>query len=217
MQILHNLIWNQSYFYIEGAPLLVCVKMYMYTGWPRKNGTGYFPQYVDAITDISVWGNFSWEKWFQVQQFWFSSFSSAHFVRQCREVKWITAHSCGKQKWNSFASSLGWKGKVWNSTLSHKICPRKQTTEPKLLILVSFSSGEVTSYTNTSYYIHILWEVCRSVFLWASLYNWVSFLFTVDAEQVKKLGSSLTAIGNEKSKAQKVSYHPLHTTLLIRC
>ena len=32
---------------------------------------------------------------------------------------------------------------------------------------------------------------------------------------MKKLGSSLTAIGNEKSKAQKVSYHPLHTTLLI--
>ena len=26
-----------------------------YTEWPRKNGTGYFPQYVDAITGISVW------------------------------------------------------------------------------------------------------------------------------------------------------------------
>ena len=25
-----------------------------YTGWPRKNGTGYFPQYVDAITEISL-------------------------------------------------------------------------------------------------------------------------------------------------------------------
>ena len=50
------------------------------------------------------------------------------------------------------------------STLPHKMCPRKQTTEPKLLILVSFFSGEVTSYTDTSYCIHILWEVSRSVF-----------------------------------------------------
>ena len=24
------------------------------TGWPRKNGMGYFPQYVDTITGISV-------------------------------------------------------------------------------------------------------------------------------------------------------------------
>ena len=46
------------------------------------------------------------------------------------------------------------------------MCPRKQTTEPKLLILVSFFSGEVTSYTDPtcSYCIHILWEVFRSVF-----------------------------------------------------
>ena len=44
------------------------------------------------------------------------------------------------------------------------MCPRKQTTEPKLLFLVSFFSGEDTSYTDTSYCIHILWEVCRSVF-----------------------------------------------------
>ena len=44
------------------------------------------------------------------------------------------------------------------------MCPRKQTTEPKLLILVSFFSGEVTSYTNTNYCILIILEVCRSVF-----------------------------------------------------
>ena len=47
----------------------------------HKNGTGYFPQYVDAIIGISVWSNFSWEKLYQDQQFWFSSlFSRAHFV-----------------------------------------------------------------------------------------------------------------------------------------
>ena len=44
------------------------------------------------------------------------------------------------------------------------MCPRKQTTEPKLLILVSFFSGEVIPYTDTTYSIHILCEVCRSVF-----------------------------------------------------
>ena len=27
-------------------------------------------------------------------------------------VKWITARNCGKPKWHSFASSLGWKGKI---------------------------------------------------------------------------------------------------------
>ena len=40
----------------------------------------------------------------------------------------------------------------------------QQVTEPKLLILVSFFSGEVTSYTDTSYCIHIMLEVCRSIF-----------------------------------------------------
>ena len=28
-------------------------------GGPEKNGTGYFPQYVDVITGVGVWGNFS--------------------------------------------------------------------------------------------------------------------------------------------------------------
>ena len=42
------------------------------------------------------------------------------------------------------------------------MCPRKQTTEPKLLILVSFFSGEGTPYTDTSYHTHILMEVCHS-------------------------------------------------------
>ena len=48
--------------------------------------------------------------------------------------------------------------------MSHKMCPRKLTTEPKLLIVVSFFSGQVTSYTDTSYCIHILWEVYHSFF-----------------------------------------------------
>ena len=39
--------------------------------------------------------------------------------------------------------------------LSHKMCPRKQT-EPKLLILASFFSGEDIPSTNTSYCLDIL-------------------------------------------------------------
>ena len=62
--------------------------MYTYTGRPSKHGMGYFLQYVDAITGISVWGNSSWEKRYQYQQFWFNNmFSRAHFVRQCRGPK----------------------------------------------------------------------------------------------------------------------------------
>ena len=58
-----------------------------YTGWPNKNGMPYFPWYVDAITGISVWGNF-WEKLYQDNKFWFSYlFSRAHFVRQRRSPK----------------------------------------------------------------------------------------------------------------------------------
>ena len=62
------------------------------------------------------------------------------------KVKWITAHNCGKPKlWHSFTSE---KGKFWVLTLSHKMCPRKQTTEPKLVIFVSFFSGEVIPHTH---------------------------------------------------------------------
>ena len=48
--------------------------------------------------------------------------------------------------------------------------PRKQTTDPKLMILVSFFSGEVTSYTDTNYCIPIMLEVCRSVFMGHPVY-----------------------------------------------
>ena len=61
-----------------------------------------------AIPGISVWGNHSWEKWYQDKKFWFSGlFPRAHFVQQCRgpkvihltfrmrfdKVYWITACS----------------------------------------------------------------------------------------------------------------------------
>ena len=64
------------------------------------------------------------------------------------------------------------KGKFWVLTMSHKMCPRKQTTEPKLVILVSFCSGEVTSYTGTSLILHL--HIVGSMplhFFWATLYS----------------------------------------------
>ena len=74
------------------------------------------------------------------------------------------------RKWNSFKSSLSWKGNFEASTLPHKMCPIKQNAEPNLMILVSFFSGEVTSYTDTNYCILIILEVCRSVFMGHPVY-----------------------------------------------
>ena len=48
--------------------------------------------------------------------------------------------------------------------IASQMCFRKQATELKWLILVSLFSGEVTSCTDTSYCIHILCEVSRSIF-----------------------------------------------------
>ena len=46
------------------------------------------------------------------------------------------------------------KEKFWTRHCITKCALEKQTTEPKLLILVSFSSGEVISYADTSHCIH---------------------------------------------------------------
>ena len=64
-----------------------------------------------TITGISVWGNFSWEKWYQDQQVWFSSlFSTAHFVRQCRGPKFsLFSNECHfslPQLWKVIYSTL---------------------------------------------------------------------------------------------------------------
>ena len=79
--------------------------------------------------------------------------------------EWITAYNCGKPKMEFHSRLvLAEKGTFEAWTLPHKMCPRKQTTEPKLVILVYFFSGEVTSYTDTNYCILIMLKVCRSVF-----------------------------------------------------
>ena len=73
------------------------------------------------------------------------------------KVKWITALSCGKQKWNSFTSSLRWKGTILGlDIVSQNVPYRKQSTDrTKIADLgIILFSGEVTSYTDTSYCIH---------------------------------------------------------------
>ena len=93
-----------------------------------------------------------------------SSVRNAH----CRidQVNWITAHNYGEPKWYLFSPE---KEKFRASTLPRKMCPRKQTTKPKLLILVSFFS-EVISYTDTSYCTHIMGSI-PFCFFWATLYS----------------------------------------------
>ena len=46
------------------------------------------------------------------------------------KVKWITAHNYGRPKCHHAALVQAEKGKFGVLTLSHKMCPRKQTTEP---------------------------------------------------------------------------------------
>ena len=59
------------------------------------------------------------------------------------------------------------------STLSHKICLEKKLLNQNRWSWYHFCSGEVISYSDTCYCINILWEVWRSVFFWATLYNWL--------------------------------------------
>ena len=39
------------------------------------------------------------------------------------KVKWITARSCGKQKWHSFPSSLGCKGEILELDIASQNVP----------------------------------------------------------------------------------------------
>ena len=39
------------------------------------------------------------------------------------KVKWTTARSCGKQKWHSFVSSLGWKENILELDIASQNVP----------------------------------------------------------------------------------------------
>ena len=86
------------------------------------------------------------------------------------KVNWNTVHNYGKPKWHSFSPSLGWKGIIWALTLSHKMSPRKQATEPKFWSWYNFSQEKS---------LHIHWyQLLHSQILesrpfrfnWATLY-----------------------------------------------
>ena len=90
-------------------------------------------------------------------------------TKRIDKVKQIIAHNCGKPKWHSFTL----KREIWGVlTLSHKLCPRKQTTESKLVILVSFSQKlphtliPVIASTYCGMY-------AVTFFFWATLYRWL--------------------------------------------
>ena len=93
--------------------------------------------------------------------------------KECALIKLIGLLLTTVASQNTIHSALvlAEKGTFWASTLSHKLLPRKQTTESKLLILVSFFSGEVTSYTDTSYCILNTVGSMPFRFFWATLYT----------------------------------------------
>ena len=101
--------------------------------------------------------------------------------KECALIKLIGLLLTTMTGWNGIYSALvkAEKGQFATLTLSHKMWARKQTTEPKLVILVSFFSGEVTSYTDTSYSIYTYTCIVGSIrfpFFWATLYWWIKRL-----------------------------------------
>ena len=64
-------------------------------GGPEKNGMAYFPQYVDAITVISVWGNSPDKNDTKISNFGtvVCFLGETHFVRQCRDPKLSVCHN----------------------------------------------------------------------------------------------------------------------------
>ena len=128
---------------------------------------------MDAITGISVWGNFPWEKWYQEQQFWFSSlFSMLHFVGQCRGPQFtfqlelgvkvtsaLAAHNYGKPKLHSLSPSVTWKKEIWSLDIVSQISNKDRTKIADLALIF------LIHYTDTSYCIHTLWEECPSLFI----------------------------------------------------
>ena len=87
------------------------------------------------------------------------------------KVKWITVRSCGKQKWHSFASSLGWKGEIFG--IRH--CLTKCAIESKLLNQNCWSWYHFSQEKLPHTLILVIASTCCGKypvpFLWATLYN----------------------------------------------
>ena len=82
------------------------------------------------------------------------------------KVEWILLTTVASRKWNSFTSTLSWKGKIWGP----RHCLTKCALEIKLLIQNCWSFFSEKLLHTLIYCILIILEVCRSV-LWATLYT----------------------------------------------
>ena len=63
------------------------------------------------------------------------------------KLEWITARSCGTPKWNSFVSSLGWKGKILGQDIVLWNVPQKTNYWTKIADLGIIFSREKLPHT----------------------------------------------------------------------
>ena len=87
---------------------LISNMKFLFTGWPRKNKAACFPPYVDAITGISVWCNFSWLKWYQDHQNLFTSSKFTHWT--------LPDHLENREEWGGMCWWWWWwwyVGRLW--------------------------------------------------------------------------------------------------------
>ena len=109
---------------------------------------------------------YSWkQKSIQLRQCW---------CKECTLIKLIWLLLTTMASRNDIHSRLVWaeKGTFGASTLSRKMCHRKQTTEPKLLILVSFSLEKIPHpLVPVSQLLHPHYGKYAVPFYWATLYE----------------------------------------------
>ena len=90
----------------------------------------------------------------------------------------LLTNTCMASRNDIYSSSiLAEKKTFWALTLSQKMCCRKQFTEQKLLILVSFFSGEDPHPLYQLLYQHITVSMLFH-FYWATLYNGMCWRIT---------------------------------------
>ena len=111
-------------------------------------------------------------------------FVNAHFTqvccwcKECTLIKLIGLLLTTMASQNDIHSCLAQaeKGKVSASTLSHKMCPRKQTTEPKWLILICiFFSQKITHPLIPLLHLHIIGKFAVSFLLGHPVYSGLVF------------------------------------------
>ena len=98
---------------------------------------------MDINTGISRWGIFSWEKWYQDEQFWFSSFFLGHILWDNVEVQISPFSAKARFEWMSFPAHHSCEQLIhFNVVNEHSL--QQRVADPKVLILVSIFLGEDT-------------------------------------------------------------------------